>query len=88
LEDYSASCPLDEGFRNRSDTAEFVHVECQPSVQSQETDSMKAISKCVKPGHKSVNLVYLSPTFPLSESFLGMPGRAEVFQLQLQQQVN
>ena len=40
MEDYSASCPLDEGFRNRSDTAEFVHVECQPSVQSQETESM------------------------------------------------
>ena len=61
----------------------------QPSaVEPHETDSMKAISRCVKPEHKSVNLVYLSPTFPLSESFRGMPGRAEVCQLHLQQQVN
>jgi hypothetical protein len=45
-------------------TAEFFHVECQPSVQSQETESMKAISKCVKPGHKSVNLVLAQLLLP------------------------
>jgi hypothetical protein len=87
LEYHSSSFPLDEVFLNRSDTAEVFHVEFQPAVQSQETESMKAISKCVKPGHKSLHLADRSPTFPLSESFRGMPGRAEVFQLHFQQQV-
>jgi hypothetical protein len=40
LEYYSASFPLDEGFLNRSDTAEFFHVEFQPSVIKKKTKNL------------------------------------------------